>query len=63
MANRPHYPDCPPPLPELHWAPYQEFGIPDPAEEEFCAPSGAITIAATGFRDNDIIIYWERPAT
>jgi hypothetical protein len=46
-------------LPELRWAPYQEFGIPDPAWETSEPPSGPITIGATGYRGRDIIIYWK----
>jgi hypothetical protein len=45
-------------MPELRWAPYQEFGIPDPDAERFEAPTGPITIGATGYRGDDIIVYW-----
>jgi hypothetical protein len=46
------------PLPELRWAPYQEFGIPDPAAEVSEAPPGPVTVKAHGYRGNDVIIYW-----
>jgi len=45
-------------LPDLRWAPYQEFGIPDPAAEMHEPPSCAFTVGATGYRGNDIIVYW-----
>jgi hypothetical protein len=45
-------------LPELRWAPYQEFGIPDPAAETHEPPAVAVTVGATGYRGNDIIVYW-----
>lgn len=47
-------------LRELRWAPYQEFGIPDPAAENLQAPSGPVRIGSVGYRDDDIIVYWER---
>jgi hypothetical protein len=47
-------------LPNLHWAPYQEFGIPDPANETTEPPSGPIRVMSHGYRGNDIIVYWER---
>ena len=49
-------------LRDVRWAPYTEFGIPDPEPESWEAPAGAITIGATGYRDDDVIIYWSRPA-
>jgi hypothetical protein len=50
-------------LPELHWAPYREFGPDDPATETFEVPAGPIAIGAVGYRGDDIIVYWEDPAT
>jgi hypothetical protein len=50
-------------LPELRWAPYQEFGIPDPAAETHEPPAVAVTVGATGYRGNDIIVYWTTGAT
>ena len=47
---------------EVRWAPYQEIGIPDPAAELYEAPPGPVTIGSVGYRDYDVIIYWERPA-
>ena len=46
-------------LTELRWAPYQEFGIPDQAAEVAEPPAGRITVGATGYRGNRIIIYWQ----
>jgi len=43
--------------PELRWAPYQEFAS-DPGLETMEPPAGAITVHATGYRDNYVIIYW-----
>lgn len=52
---------APPALPELRWAPYQEFGIPDPARETHEAPAGPVTIGSVGYRsDGDIVIYWTK---
>jgi hypothetical protein len=45
-------------MPALLWAPYQEFGAPDPSEETSRAPAGPVTIGATGYRDDDVIVYW-----
>ena len=45
----------------VRWAPYQEFGIPDPAAEETEAPEGPVVIGAVGYRGNDITVYWRRP--
>jgi hypothetical protein len=47
-------------LTELRWAPYREFGIPDPAAESFEPPAGPVLIGATGYRGDDIIVYWSR---
>ena len=46
-------------LPELHWAPYQEFGVPDPGEETQEAPAGFLRIGSIGYRGNVIIVYWQ----
>lgn len=43
---------------QLRWAPYQEFGIPDPAAELTEAPAGPVIICSAGYRDDDIIVYW-----
>jgi len=45
---------------EVRWAPYREFGIPDPAAESFEPPPGPVLIKATGYRGYAVIIYWER---
>lgn len=45
-------------LPQLRWAPYREFGIPDPAAETAEPPALAFTVGATGYRGRDIIVYW-----
>lgn len=45
---------------ELYWAPYQEFGIPDPAQERTSAPSGPVIIGSVAYRGDDVIIYWYR---
>jgi hypothetical protein len=45
---------------EVRWAPYQEFGIPDPGAESFEPPPGPVLIKATGYRGYAVIIYWER---
>lgn len=45
----------------LRWAPYQEFGIPDPAQESEEAPQGPVTIGSVGYRGEDVIVYWQRP--
>jgi hypothetical protein len=47
-----------PDLPQLYWAPYQEFGIPDPAAETEEPPSVPFTVGSTGYRGADIIVYW-----
>ena len=46
-------------LPELRWAPYQEFGIPDPASESYEPPTVPFMVGATGYRGDDIIVYWK----
>lgn len=43
--------------PELRWAPYQEFAS-DPGLETMEPPAGRVTVRATGYRDNYVIIYW-----
>jgi hypothetical protein len=48
-------------LPELRWAPYQEFGIPDQAWETTEPPSTSLVVKATGYRGNVIIVYWAAP--
>jgi hypothetical protein len=50
-----------PELRDLRWAPYREFGIPDPGAEEHEAPAGPVVIRSVGYRDGDIIAYWEQP--
>ena len=47
-------------LPELYWAPYKEFGIPDPAAERLEAPRGPVTIGSVGYQGRKIVIYWEK---
>lgn len=47
-------------LPELRWAPYQEFGSPDPAQESSSAPAGPVLVGSTGYRGKDVIVYWYR---
>jgi hypothetical protein len=46
----------------VRWAPYTEFGTPDPRTETYEAPAGPVLIGAHGYRGDDIIIYW-KPAT
>jgi hypothetical protein len=53
-------------LPELRWAPYQEFGVPDPAAETHSAPAGPVMIGSVGYRrgpgaGDEIVVYWYRP--
>lgn len=43
----------------VKWAPYQEFGIPDPANETLEAPAHPVTIGSVGYRGPDIVIYWK----
>jgi hypothetical protein len=45
-------------LAEVRWAPYQEFGIPDPAAETGDPPPHPVVIRATGFRGYNVILYW-----
>lgn len=45
-------------LPGLRWAPYREFGIPDPALETHEPPDVPVRICATGYRGSDITVYW-----
>jgi hypothetical protein len=45
-------------LPEVFWAPYKEFGIPDKALEKSEPPSELVRISATGYRGIDVILYW-----
>jgi hypothetical protein len=45
-------------LPQLRWAPYREFGIPDPVAETEEPPACPFTVGAHGYRGNDIIVYW-----
>ena len=51
-------------LAEVRWAPYREFGIPDPAAESFEPPAGPVWILATGYQRGQsaerIVIYWSR---
>ncbi len=46
-------------MPEVLWAPYQEFGIPDPAQQTLEPPAHPITIGSVGYRGNEIILYWQ----
>jgi hypothetical protein len=48
-------------LPQLRWAPYQEFGIPDPVHETLEPPATSLIVKATGYRGDDIIVYWNAP--
>jgi hypothetical protein len=49
---------------EVHWAPYREFGTPDPAEQSHEPPAGLVIICATGYQREQgaerIVIYWSR---
>jgi hypothetical protein len=54
LPEQQQYPD----VTHLRWAPYQEFGIPLFANKTREAPAGPVTIMATGYRENLIIIYW-----
>jgi hypothetical protein len=49
-------------MPELRWAPYKEFGIPDQTLERHEPPEGPVIISATGYRGNFIIVYWRKDA-
>lgn len=46
-------------LPQLRWAPYREFGVPDPAAETHDPPARPFTVGATGYRGSDVIVYWK----
>ncbi len=46
-------------LPELRWAPYQEFGTPDPELETHEPPAFPVMVGATGYTGNKITVYWE----
>lgn len=46
-------------LPQLRWAPYREFGIPDPAHETAEPPALAFTVGSVGYRGHDVIVYWK----
>jgi hypothetical protein len=62
------YPVAPRPvLAELVWAPYQEFGVPDSAQETYEPPEFPVMVRATGYRGGPggvpevITVYWEKP--
>jgi hypothetical protein len=46
----------------VHWAPYQEFGFPDPALETAEPPAVPVLVKATSYRreqgTEQVIIYW-----
>lgn len=46
---------------ELLWAPYKEFGEPDPSLQAHEPPAGPILIMAIGYQDQErkIVVYWE----
>lgn len=43
---------------QLKWAPYTEFGKPDPDAELEGTPAGSVVVRSVGYRDEDIIVYW-----
>jgi hypothetical protein len=43
----------------VRWAPYRESG---PDARTFEPPPGPVMIRATGYRDYDVVIYWEKPS-
>jgi hypothetical protein len=49
---------------EVCWAPYREFGIPDPAEQSYEPPAGPVIICEHGYQRGNgaerIVIYWSR---
>jgi hypothetical protein len=49
---------------DVCWAPYHEFGIPDPAEWSYEPPAGPVIICATSYQRErgaeTIVIYWNR---
>lgn len=49
-------------LSEVHWAPYTEFGIPDPALETIQPPAVPVLVRATSYRreqgTEQVVIYW-----
>jgi hypothetical protein len=45
-------------LPELAWARYQEFGIPDPEGESFRTPQEPVRIGSIAYRGNETVVYW-----
>jgi hypothetical protein len=47
------------PLSQLRWAPYQEFGITDPAEADPEPPDFPFTVGSVGYQGNDVTVYWK----
>lgn len=46
----------------LRWMSYQEFGIPDPANETLEPPTAPFTVGAVGYNRDRIVIYWQTAA-